>query len=87
MQSVTIAIKEPNYDKGTRFRYVKTKIDKKNNIIIIDLNEKGFRVYNHKEIVNKKKKLKNKFQIKAVNFVLEIYKSKQSEEYWSYIDD
>ena len=87
MQSVTIAIKEPNYDKGTRFRYVKTKIDQKNNIIIIDLDQKGFEVYNHKQIVNKKKKLKNKFQIKAVNFVLKIYKSKQSEQYSSYIDD
>ena len=48
MQSVTIAIKEPNYDKGTRFRYVKTKIDQKNNIIIIDLDQKGFGVYNYK---------------------------------------
>ena len=87
MQNITIAIKEPNYDKGTRFRYVKTKIDQKNNIIIIDLNQKRFEVCNYKEIVNKKKKLKNKFQIKALNTVLEIYKSKQSEQYSSYIDD
>ena len=87
MQNVTIAIKEPNYDKGTRFRYVKTKIDQKNNIIIIDLDQKGFGIYNHKEIVNKKKKLKNKFQIKAINTVLEIYKSKKSEQYWSYINE
>jgi hypothetical protein len=87
MQSVTIAIKEPNYDKGTRFRYVKTKIDQKNNIIIIDLNQKRFGVYNDKEIVNKKKKLKNKFQIKTLNFVLKLYKNKESQHFSSYIDD
>lgn len=88
MQNVTIAIKEkpyyrwchetngfePDYDSGTKFNCFKLKVDLKKNIIIVDLNKNEFAVFNHKEIFNLKKKLKDKLSIKKLNNILKLSK-------------